>query len=818
MTHSNKKKVTAKKQFFAHVIKVVFEILPKFVSGKRLAQLETIERRYHELIDSLNIASMAIVVTRADGRIGFTNKRMQGLLEHTKSKQLSEALHPDDQQKYLNFRDNIVASAVENSIEVRYNDVDNCTRWLKIDAKPINDGKTSKGKYLPYLATIEDITEQKTAQEKIKTSEEKYRTILDTISDEYWETDLEGNFVFWNRAFAENSGLTSEEIKRLKPKDWISEELNEYLISEYSKVAITGNPALLETEVSRWNKEKTDLVRTNIQMSVHSKRDIDDNPIGFFGFTRDISELKQAESALRESEEKFKVMSDQSVLGISIVQDDKSLYRNDALTKIFGYSHQEMDELFSSSFLYEKVLHPDRRDFVRDQYLKKQKGVLEGQVTHYQYKMYTKQGEIKWVDQYSKTVSYQGRPANLVSMIDITDQKIAEEALTQSQHRLANHIESTPMGVIEFNNEFLITAWNPAAEKIFGYSKEEAIGSSTFDILVPEYEYQRVKKIHLFEDAKSNENINDNMTKDGRIITVQWFNTPISDIDGNLIGMAAACQDITEQKKTQEMLVQSEKMTSVGSLAAGMAHEINNPLGAILQLSQNLGRRLSPDFEKNLLIAESYNINLNDLHGYLEERGILGFLEAILESGKRAAKIITDMLHFSRKSETEIVPLDLNGLIERGLELARQDYDLKKKYDFRHINVETEFATGLTMVPCSETEIEQVILNLLKNAAQSMEKKENGNPSRIILRTMVEQNMARIEVEDNGPGIEESVKSNIFEPFFTTKPVGEGTGLGLSVSYMIITGNHNGTLEVESDLGKGTRFIIRLPLISEVAS
>ena len=160
------------------------------------------------------------------------------------------------------------------------------------------------------------------------------------------------------------------------------------------------------------------------------------------------------------------------------------------------------------------------------------------------------------------------------------------------------------MGVIEFDKEFLITSWNPAAEKIFGFSKKEAIGRNTFDLIVPEYEHEQVKNIHLLTDPRSNENINDNLTKDGRVITVQWFNTPISDVHGNIVGMVAACQDITEQKKTQEMLIQTEKMMSVGGLAAGMAHEINNPLGGMLQGAQNIMRRLSPGLQANLKAAK----------------------------------------------------------------------------------------------------------------------------------------------------------------------------------------------------------------------
>ncbi|MCP4629670.1 MAG: GHKL domain-containing protein, partial [bacterium] len=119
---------------------------------------------------------------------------------------------------------------------------------------------------------------------------------------------------------------------------------------------------------------------------------------------------------------------------------------------------------------------------------------------------------------------------------------------------------------------------------------------------------------------------------------------------------------------------------------------------------------------------------------------------------------------------------------------------------------------NLPRIPCTETEIEQVLLNLLTNAAWAMANEKSSDPPRITLLIDVEKEMARIEVEDNGPGMDEETRKRIFEPFFTTKPVGEGTGLGLSVSYMIITNNHKGVMEVESEPGKGAKFVIRLPL------
>lgn len=165
-------------------------------------------------------------------------------------------------------------------------------------------------------------------------------------------------------------------------------------------------------------------------------------------------------------------------------------------------------------------------------------------------------------------------------------------------------------------------------------------------------------------------------------------------------------------------------MLSVGGLAAGMAHEINNPLGAILQGSQNIQRRIAYDMPQNRAVAAAIGIDLERLNRYLEQRGIRHFLEGIREAGVRAAKIVADMLSFSRRSESHFGPVDLEEMLETVLRLAASDYDLKKKYDFKRIQINRDYDPTLRLAYCDKTEIEQVILNLLKNAAQAMTDEE----------------------------------------------------------------------------------------------
>ncbi|MCG8616801.1 MAG: ATP-binding protein, partial [Desulfobacterales bacterium] len=178
------------------------------------------------------------------------------------------------------------------------------------------------------------------------------------------------------------------------------------------------------------------------------------------------------------------------------------------------------------------------------------------------------------------------------------------------------------------------------------------------------------------------------------------------------------------------------------------------------------------------------------------------------------ASIVENMLSFARKSDASFSTHDPAVLMDKVLVLAETDYDLKNHNDFKSIALEKRYEAHLPPVVCESGKIQQVILNILNNGAYAMFESEKDVAPKFVLRLNREtaSNMLRIEIEDNGPGMDENTAKQIFDPFFTTKPVGAGTGLGLSVSYFIITETHNGSMDVVSEPGRGATFIIRLPL------
>ncbi|OQY35873.1 MAG: histidine kinase, partial [Anaerolineaceae bacterium 4572_5.2] len=273
-------------------------------------------------------------------------------------------------------------------------------------------------------------------------------------------------------------------------------------------------------------------------------------------------------------------------------------------------------------------------------------------------------------------------------------------------------------------------------------------------------------------------------------------------------GAVIRIDDVTEQVRLQEMMIQSEKMLSVGGLAAGMAHEINNPLAGIMQTASVVADRLTRNLPANERAAAEVGTSMEVIHAFMHARGIPKMLNRIQESGSRAAKIVTNMLSFARKSDAILSSYSLAELLDQSIDLASSDYDLKKQYDFKQIEIIRKYEKNLPLVPCEKSKIQQVFLNILRNGAEAMqEMKGEGkveNPKFILTLTLEEETeMLRIEIEDNGPGMNEATRNRVFEPFFTTKPVGKGTGLGLSVSYFIITETHNGKMNVESTPGAG---------------
>ncbi|MCK5147934.1 PAS domain S-box protein [bacterium] len=402
---------------------------------------------------------------------------------------------------------------------------------------------------------------------------------------------------------------------------------------------------------------------------------------------------------------------------------------------------------------------------------------------------------------------------------DITERKKAEEEMQHLRNMLSNIINSMPSALVGVDMESRITQWNNGAEEITGITAEKARGK-LIDEVFPDLHVQMSKIKKAITQRQIQRDLKVKQERENKVSFCDIIIFPL--VSNGVEGAVIRVDDVTDRVRIEEMMIQSEKMISVGGLAAGMAHEINNPLAGIIQTMQVIQNRVSNNIPKNLMAAEKCGISFDKLVEYHKERGLIEMMKTVLESARRAATIVDNMLSFSRKSESKCVLVNIKDLMDKTIDLCSSDYDMKKNYDFRDLEIIKEYGTDLPLVPCEASKIQQVILNLLKNGAQAMQKEneklkmENGEIKKFCFMLRLaedeQENMIRIEIEDNGPGMDEATRRRIFEPFFTTKAAGAGTGLGLSVSYFIVTENHGGEMWVESIPGEGSKFVIRLPL------
>ncbi len=521
----------------------------------------------------------------------------------------------------------------------------------------------------------------------------------------------------------------------------------------------------------------------------------------------EIEERKQAEKALRENQELLTNILES--MGEAVrVYDQNYIYQlvNKKYEEMAGKSRR----VVMGKTPWE--IFPNLKDTIHEHSMRK---AMAGEVITNIEIQIKDSGETEvWTrESFSPIKNVDGDIIGVVGVgSDITRQKRDEEELHRLRNYLSNIIDSMPSVLVGVDNKGIVTQWNHQAEQVTGISSEKAISQpldKVFPVLTCEMDRieTAIRDHRVLRDFKV---LREDKEK------IRYENITIFPLLGSRVeGAVIRLDDVTDQIRMEEMVVQSEKMLSVGGLAAGMAHEINNPLAGMIQTAQLMAQRLKAgaNIPANQKAAKSAGTTMEAIEQFMEARGIKKMIEAILLSGHRASEIVTNMLSFARKDDTAVSTHYLDRILDKTIELAATDYNLKKTYDFKRIEIIRKYDDNLPAVLCQSSKIQQVLLNILTNGAQAMQVAGTSNAG-FIIRTYIDsvRNMGCIEIQDNGPGMDEETRKKIFDPFFTTKPEGVGTGLGLSVSYFIITENHKGEMTVESSPGAGAKFIIRLPL------
>ena len=449
--------------------------------------------------------------------------------------------------------------------------------------------------------------------------------------------------------------------------------------------------------------------------------------------------------------------------------DRRVLTANRAAAELFGRPLDDLPEM-----PIDDVVAAAEREHVAA----RERRAFEGEEQHYETKVVRANGEERIVAVSTTPLVLDGELLGAVATLrDITEQKRAQETLARSEARYRNLFESASDAIATFDANGRFTTFNHAAEIISGYRREELVGQ-WFAPMLPDDELP--KALAHFQKALTGETglfETSFYRKDGDVRTIQvTYSTPQRDEE-----VLCVIRDVTDQKMLQEQLIQSEKMSAIGQLVSGVAHELNNPLAGISAFAQLLlsEKRFPPDQRTAA--------------------------EMIYAEARRASRIVQNLLTFARQHKPERTTTQINQVLDDTLEL--RGYELR----VRGIDVQRDYDEQAPETMADAHQLQQVFLNLITNAEQAMERSERDK-QHLTVRTRRAGDVLRIEVEDTGPGIPPNLLERIFNPFFTTKPTGSGTGLGLSISLGIVR-EHEGRIWAEN-AAQGARFVIELPVVA----
>ena len=627
-----------------------------------------------------------------------------------------------------------------------------------------------------------DVTELKHAEEMLRESEEKYRTVVERA---YEGIVILQDFIikYVNPRLAELLGYDIAELEGMPYKGFIHPEELEKINENYAR-RLTGEniPMVYETRFVH-KSGRTIYIELNGSIVQYQGKPAD------LAFIRDITERKMAERALKESEERL----DLAIQGADLGMWDWNISTgkvilNEKWAGMLGYKLEEINSTFEE---LRKMAHPDDLPAI----LNNIQAHLDGDLESFEaeYRLRTKTGEWRWFLDKGKVVEYdkERKPVRATGThLDITDRKRAEEELQKSEKRYQELFNSVLEGIALVDDREVVEFCNPAYADIFGAADPaDMVNRSIREFIPPDKIDLFERHLQIIKQGHSSRYELEIRLKKGEKKIIYLSCSPRFDDARGYLGSFCAVMDITEQKLLEEQFLQSQKMESIGRLAGGVAHDFNNLLTAIIGHTE----------------IALFNID--------KDSPVKKDITVIQEAADRAADLTQQLLAFSRRQTLEPRVIDLNAIIENmGKMLQRiigEDIVLKT-FPFEN----------LWPVKVDPGQIEQVIINLAVNARDAMP--EGGTLTIETANMSLDnsyQNMhhevapgpyVMLSISDTGIGISDEVKEHIFEPFYTTKRKGQGTGLGLSTVFGIIN-QSDGHIWVYSEVDKGTSFKIYLP-------
>ncbi len=643
--------------------------------------------------------------------------------------------------------------------------------------KPTHEELEKKVKVLE-----KETIELKRAGAALRQSEERYRTVFDSIEEGYFEVDISGNFTFFNDSLCRMLGYSREELLGMNNRDYMPPVSSKEIYDLFNQIYTTGNPV----KKAVYEIMGKDGSRGFHELSASLMKDQAGQPIGFRGITHDIIDLKKAWDALGESEERYRdIFNNSTDFVYTLDLEGNFTDVNRAAERLTGYTRDELlkmnyrdytspaanGEIFNA---FHKVFETGKplQDFLLE--LKVKDGIMKYFETSVG--LLRKGGEI---------VGFQG------SSRDITDRVNAERALRRSEAKYRMILESIEDGYYEVDLKGNLTFFNDALYRIYGYSRDELMRMNIRDLTDPKTSQKGYEVFNaVFATGNPSRGFEwKTLRKDGTEGHLSASVSLMRDTEGQPIGFRGIIRDITESRQLQSKLQQARKMEAIATLAGGIAHQFNNALTPIIG-----------------------NIDLLEMD-HRKDDTMMESLKDMKASGRRMAHLTSQLLAYARGGKYNVQSLSLTGFVTDTIPLIEHTLN-------PDVRVETDLPRDVSAVKADPNQMQMVLSALIANSNEAME-----GPGRIRISTKnMELDQAfvkdhpglkpgpyvRLSIKDDGKGMDEETKEHLFEPFFTTHFIGRG--LGMPAAYGIVT-NHGGTISVDSELGKGTTISIYLPAL-----